>query len=171
MKKFQNKKKDKFLSTRPTCSIETSNIAEKSKFNFAYFDSNQTAGQDFLEWEGTSGITTLINLMNKIKDYTDQPLKYWNNQRVGGGGLKVLEYYEEFPKKSDFIHPKHIPHDVVWSRFRLGNKVRLVGFVISEHFHGVEYKDSKGESYFYDLNTFYVVFLDKDHRFYITETS
>jgi hypothetical protein len=91
-------------------------------------------------------------------------------QRVGRGGLTVLAYYDNFPSRSDFKHPPHVPHDVTWARFRLGSKVRLIGFVLSEDVCRAKSKvATEGHVYPYDPNTFYVVFLDKDHKFYISE--
>lgn len=87
---------------------------------------------------------------------------------MGGGGLKVLEYYGDFPDNSDFKHPKHVPADAHWARFRLGNKVRLVGFVISKD--ALKNMPEEEQEKFCH-NTFYVVFLDKDHKFYKTETA
>jgi hypothetical protein len=133
-KKFQNKKKDNFLKSLPQSDIETSKIEQRCKFNFSYFDASQPAGQDFSDWYNQQGLNSLSELLKKMKEYTKHSLSYWQNQRVGGGGLKILAYYEKFPINSDFIHPTHIPHDVIWARFRLGNKVRLIGFVIPEKF-------------------------------------
>jgi hypothetical protein len=162
----KNKLSSKFVESLPETIIETSQIKIKCKFNLSYFDDNQPAGQKFSEWSHDTGISSLTNLLTKLKEYTLQPLNYWKNQRVGGGGLKVLEYYGDFPQKSDFSPPRHVPSDAHWARFRLGNKVRLIGFVIS--------KDSiknltEDEQQQYDHNTFYVVFLDKEHKFYKTE--
>jgi hypothetical protein len=161
-----NSLSNQFVRSIPETIIETSKINTKCKFNLSYFDENQPAGQKFSDWTLNTGISSLTNLLTKLKEYTQQPLNYWKNERVGGGGLKILEYYGDFPKKSDFNHPRHVPSDACWARFRLGNKVRLVGFVIS--------KDSiknltDDEQKKYDRNTFYVVFLDKEHAFYKTE--
>ncbi len=82
--------------------------------------------------------------------------------------MKTLAYYQSFPKKSNFKFPPHVPHDVIWSIFRLGSKVRLIGFVIPEKLSGKTIEDEAGK-FVLDCNTFYVVFLDKDHKFYITE--
>lgn len=43
--------------------------------------------------------------MEKLKEYTKEPLNYWQNQRVGSGGLKILEYYGKFPRNTVFKHP------------------------------------------------------------------
>lgn len=170
MKRFSNSKKENFLASRPQSSIDTSEIEIRCKFNYSYFDQSQTAGQNLDEWMSERGISSLKNLFEKIKEYTSQPLKYWLNERVGSGGLSVLAYYDSFPKKSEFVHPPHVPHDVTWARFRLGNKVRLIGFVLPEDVCRSKSKVStNGNFYPYDPNTFYVVFLDKNHKFYLTE--
>ena len=166
MKSFNNSsaKKRSFIDKVPVCDIESSNISERCKFNFSFFDNSQAAGQDFHEWNAATGICTLQSLMKKCVEYTTQSLGYWQNQRVGGGGLKVLEIYTNFPTRSDFIHPPHVPLDASLARFRLGSKVRVIGFVISPVLVN-RFKDKN-----LDPNTFYVVFLDKEHVFYKTET-
>ncbi|MCS6116643.1 hypothetical protein [Shewanella baltica] len=168
-KNFGNNKQSlNFVKSLPDTTIEYSGIETKCKFNLAYFDDTQSAGQDFDQWGQTTGIASLKNILEKFKEYTKQPLVYWQNQRVGGGGLKVLELYGDFPTKSDFKHPKHVPVDAHWARFRLGNKVRLVGFVISKE--AIKNLPESEQDKFCH-NTFYVVFLDKDHKFYKTETA
>ncbi len=61
---------------------------------------------------------------------------------------------------------KSIPIEAKWGRFRLKSKVRLVGFVIPEEFHD---KIHEKTGLRFDKNTFYVVFLDKEHKFYKVE--
>ena len=169
MKGFSNSRKNRLLQSLPTSSIETSDIATRCSFNFSYFEANQNAGQNFDEWNDSQGASSLATLLDKIKNYTKEPLSYWRNERAGSGGLKVLTNYDQFPKKSHFSHPPHVPHDVVWSRFRLSNMVRLIGFVIPANIAGKIYTDPKGNQYRFDSNTFYVVFLDRDHQFFQTE--
>ena len=72
----------------------------------------------------------------------------------------VLEIYDRFPIRSDFYHPKSVPFDVEWARFRLEGDMRLIGFVIPN-----QIALEKG----LPNNVFYIVFLDKDHRFYLTK--
>lgn len=163
MSKFRNSKKSGFLSSIPTISLEESDTAYRCSFCFSFLDSNQEAGQDFSQWDASGGALSTVGLLNKLKDFTRESLEYWENQ-----GQKPLVIYSKFPSSSDFIHPKHVPHDVRWGRFRLGSKVRLVGFIIPESLDGKEV-NIKGNTYRLSRNTFYVVFLDKDHRFYKTE--
>lgn len=162
----ENNKSKEFVDSLPETTIESSKIEEKCKFNLSYFDHTQSAGQKFDEWSNSTGIVTLVNLLDKFKEYTNESLNYWRNQRSGGGGLKILEDYGDFPSNSDFKHPRSVPADVHWARFRLGNKVRVIGFVISkDSIRNLSDEEQKN----YCHNTFYVVFLDKDHRFYKTE--
>ncbi|EKM7808147.1 hypothetical protein PVN64_000527 [Klebsiella aerogenes] len=161
--KFNNDRKGTFLNALPVIGLESGDIAEKCKFNFCYFDGSQTAGQSFCDWNHEE----LIKLLEKMRNYSASSLEYWRHERTGSGGLKVLEIYGAFPKKSAFTHPKHVPHDVSWARFRMENLVRLVGFVVPR---GFKCRDDIVLKEPFDSNTFYVVFLDKNHQFYLTES-
>ncbi|MDP8210385.1 MAG: hypothetical protein RAO94_13795 [Candidatus Stygibacter australis] len=164
MSGFGSRKKDKFLQSIITSSLDNikDNIASRCKFNFSFMDFSQSAGQNFEAWKEDK----LVKLMNKLHDYCMKPLDYWKNQRVGSGGLHVFEIYDKFPVHSDFIHPKHVPHEVLWARFRLESKTRLIDFVIPKEYRN---KEQGNSGYRFDCNTFYIVFLDKDHRFYRTK--
>jgi hypothetical protein len=165
MSKYRNRRKQKFLSALselPSLEDLNNDLTKRCKFNFSYFDPSQEAGQKFKEWTHKQ----LYDLLGKIKEYTTKPLDYWKQERVGSGGLKILEIYGGFPPKSKFIHPKYVPHQAQWGRFRLGSKIRLVGFTIPTDLHNTPHKKT-GE--FFDKNTFYVVFFDRDHMFYLTE--
>lgn len=157
---FRNTKRDSFLSSIPTSSLDSDEdtLSARCKFNFSYMDCTQKAGQSFDDWSPE----LLLSLCNKLIEYSKQPLRYWANQRVGGGGYKVFEIYGNFPKKSDFKHPKHVPHQARWARFRLEQKVRFIGFVVPDNYN--EKRHDKNGALF-DSNTFYVVFLDQNHLF------
>jgi len=162
MKKFNNNpKKDRFLKDFPETCIENSDIELRFKFNFSFFDDSQEHGSAFSEL----GPGVLSDIMEKIKDYTRHELNYWRHQRCGSGGLKILADYGAFPVKSNFTHPKAIPNNVNWCRFRMENLSRLVGFTIPGGYADKPKKDSLP----YDPNTFYLVFIDLEHNFYITE--
>lgn len=62
-----------------------------------------------------------------------------------------------------------VPIEAWWGRFRLENKVRLIGFVLPDEHDGKEQKT--GSNIRFDKNTFYIVFLDKNHQFYEVEKS
>ncbi|MUL11526.1 hypothetical protein [Aliivibrio fischeri] len=163
-----NPKKTSFLSRLPQDTIDTSDIADRCKFNFSYLDTNQI-GQNFIDWNDSEGDSKLVKLTNKLKDFTRQSLGTWKNMKIGtgkrGGKGKrqsCLEIYGDFPSNSAFTHPAHVPDDVLWARFRLDNEARLIGFILPDKFLGQ--KNSAGQ--YYDTNTFYVVFLDEHHQFY-----
>lgn len=163
MKSYNNSQKDKFLASVIQASFDSDQdpIWEKCKFNFAFFDSSQKASQSFDD----CAKEYLCKLMWKLTDYSKSSLHYWRHQRVGGGGRTVLEVYDQFPKKSKFEHPKGVPHQASWARFRLEGKARLIGFVIPK---GYLQKNRVAEEYPFCCNTFYVVFLDSDHQFYLS---
>lgn len=159
-----NSKKDGFLASIPTSSIDSKDdtLTRRCKFNFSYMDFSQPAGQKFEEWTHEQ----LFKLLDKLCAYCKEPLKYWENQKIGGKKNSVLEIYGGFPRVSDFKHPPHVPHQAMWARFRLESSVRLVGFVLPPEY---DKKQHPGTGLYFDCNTFYVVFLDVDHRFYKTK--
>jgi len=156
-----NSKKQSFLNKLPSDGIETSNVASRCHFNFSYFCPDN-GGQDWPEWNVPAGSSSLESLAKKLVHFTQEPLKYWEDQRAGAGGLKILTYYPSFPNNSLFQIPRFVPHDVRWGRFRLGNKVRLAGFSIPQELDGK--LDCKGNTL--SSNIFYLVFLDKNHEFW-----
>ena len=161
MAKKGNSKKDLFLASIPKISLNArdNDLAQRCKFNFSYFVNSDSAGQDFKDWSQQE----LTKLLEKLKEYSKFSLKYWETKKVGKYPVFVI--YGSFPKKSDFKEPNHIPIEAQWCRFHLENKVRLIGFVIPDDFHDLVQENN---GYKFDKNTFYVVFLDKDHRFYKT---
>ena len=162
MKNFGNKRKKKFisdLSELPSLEDKNNDLTIRSKFNCSYFDSSQTVGQKFSDWSHKQ----LYDLLGKIKDYTTKPLDHWKRERVGRKGSTVLAIYGNFPSHSHFKRPKYIPHQAQWGRFRIGSELRLVGFIIPTTLHKTLHIKT-GE--FFDKNTFYVVFFDRDHKFY-----
>ncbi len=162
MKKFNNSKKLSFLDSIPQTSLDSSSdkLTEKCKFNLAYFDNNQEAGQDFSDWS----YEELVKLFEKLKNYSKEPLTYWKNQKTGKYDLFAI--YDSFPTNTEFTHPKNVPHQAKWARFHLENKVRLIGFVIPDDYHDTIHLKTEQR---FDKNTFYIVFLDKNHLFYKTQ--
>ncbi|MCI5123238.1 MAG: hypothetical protein D3925_01860 [Candidatus Electrothrix sp. AR5] len=134
---------------------EISNLTERCAFNFSYFDCSQEAGVDFCILSEVQQ----RNLVQSLVDYSKNSLSYWDCQ----GDIFVV--YDTFPSKNktDFFHPKHVPHDVCWCRFRLAGKFRLVGFTVPKKLH--EQRHGKTQE-LYNSNTFYVVFLDPNHNFW-----
>ncbi|WP_044408429.1 hypothetical protein [Thiomicrospira microaerophila] len=128
------------------------------KFNFSYFDVSQASGpgQMLTQWSPAQQ----ANLYQQLIDYSKESIAYWKSQ-------KRLVIYGRFPNtnKTDFQLPVYIPIEAEWGRFRLSAKVRFVGFVLPDNVKNTQ--SSKGLNFC--SNTFYVVFLDKDHKFYKVE--
>src|SRR5689334_5586356 len=156
MSRFKNDRKSGFLGALPDKSLDdaTDDLTARSKFNFSYFDI-QPAGQAFNDWDHDE----LSDLLGKLQEFSRSSLDYWVGQ-------KTLVFYNSFPIKSDFTRPKHVPHQARWGRFRLKQKVRLVGFVVPTDYHDRSHPTTGAR---FDRHAFYVVFLDRDHKFWITE--
>ncbi|HEP6274130.1 TPA: hypothetical protein VDA67_000525 [Burkholderia vietnamiensis] len=161
-KKFTNSKKSAHLAAIPEFGLESENndLATRCKFNFSYFCSQDRAGKGLGELEKTD----LTDLLSKLVDFSRLPLSYWKKQKHGKGS--TLAIYKNFPSLSDFTHPKHVPHDVHWGRFRLAGEIRLAGFVVPTELDGIVHQPTNVK---FDCNTFYVVFIDHNHGFYKTE--
>lgn len=137
--------------------LPTDILTKRCKFNFHYFNKN-CAGQDFKDWNRDK----LIMLLEKLTFFSENSLVYWENQKP------TLVIYDHFPipTKTDFTEPRNVPLEARWGRFRLGGKIRLIGFIIPESYHDREHEKTKIR---WDINTFYVVFLDEKHRFWHDE--
>jgi hypothetical protein len=159
MKNYGSNAKDKFIAGLPTKSLESPDdeITSLCKFNFAYFDAS-SPGQNFSDWNHAQ----LNQLLEKLNAYSKHSLSHWISQRGG----RIFTIYGDYPSKSDFRRPRHVPHEAQWARFRLESAIRLIGFVIPRALDGKVHTKTNCA---YDSNTFYVVFLDAKHLFYKTE--
>lgn len=162
MSRYSNSRKDNLLTTLAKSIIENSGIEQKCKFNFAYFDTNSPAS-DFSDWD----FENICDFLHKLKEFTKEPLKNWLQPQFKHNS--PLEIYNNFPPKNKtmFTYPPHVPANAKWARFRLSGEARLIGFLIPDELHNHP-SDSKNE-YCFDKNTFYVVFLDLNHKFWLSE--
>ncbi len=101
-----------------------------------------------------------LELLQKLAEYTKYSRLHWKNQKING--LSLLAEYGNFPINSELKIPFNIPNskELIWSRFRLMQKVRVCGFFVT---------DDIAKEFSLSTNTFYIVFLDKEHLFYKTE--
>lgn len=159
-----NKKKVSFIADASLPDLESTDLATRSRFNFSYLNELQDGAQSIAEWnQDGKKDASLEKLLLNLKVYSTYPLSHWINEGC-------LTIYGRFPKeKSEFKHPVNVPHEVSWGRFRLAGKVRLAGFVIPSEFEDTEFTTKSGKKVKYCTNTFYIVFLDKDHLFYKTK--
>ncbi|RON39548.1 hypothetical protein [Pseudomonas brassicacearum] len=159
--KFSNKAAQNFLKTLPVTSVESSKLVKRTKFNFSFFDFEQPKGLD-----AELSREFFNELFQKLKHFSAESLAHWNAAPAGKGDGNYLEVYGGFPKRSNFTHPPFVPEDAVWGRFRLDRTVRLAGFTIP---NGLNHKFCENERYRHCTNTFYVVFIDFHHGFYVTK--
>lgn len=108
-------------------------------FSFRDFDRNQ--GQGFTEWQEDAILAVLCERLTGISHLTVGEVI---NQQIIKRYTKV-----DFPTESVFKHPKHVPDNVIWASMHIQGKECIIG-----HF---------------EENVFNIVFLDKNHEFWITK--
>lgn len=155
---FPNKhrtKKLQDLSELSGVQDAANNLTERCTFNFSYFDCSQECGVEFFDLSASRQKKVIQSLV----DYSKNSLSYWEGQG------ETFVVYDNFPptSKTEFFHPKHVPHDVCWCRFRLAAEFRLIGFTVPGTLHEQRHDKTKK---LYSANTFYVVFLDPKHKFW-----
>lgn len=114
---------------------------EKPLLHFNFKDFNQIQcppGQKFADWE-KEGL--LSDFFQKLVDLSQK-------DRLTASREKCITVYHSFPPNSDFKIPKYIEGDVDWAVIDNvgGQKHRVAGYIVE--------------------NVFYIVFLDKDHKFW-----
>ena len=83
----------------------------------------------------------LSTMLDKLKEYSRKTLV-----EAQKASFKI---YGSFPPDSLFKHPKHITEDAIWASLHIQGKECIAGHIIG--------------------NIFYIVFLDKEHKFWITQ--
>lgn len=107
--------------------------------SFKDFDQNQ--GQSFDDWQENKLLALAIDKLRQVCTLTV-------TEAVQKG---IITNYTKvpFPPNSTFTHPKHIPEGITWSSMHIQGKECVIGYI--------------------EDNIFYVVFLDKNHEFWITK--
>jgi hypothetical protein len=109
-------------------------------FHVSFRHLDKSQGQTFENWQEEK---ILASALHTLCGYCSRPL-------VEQQGKKFTVYGDFPPKnKTDFYHPKHVPTDAKWARIHVNGLQIIAGHVFK--------------------NTFYVVFLDKEHKFYKSE--
>lgn len=139
---FKKKKKDLIAETldKKKASISTPKN-QNFVVSFEDFDSSQRSGSSFRDWQNDGLLSTMLEV---LKGYCCSPLL----SNLDGTKFTI---YGDFPPpaKTKFKYPTHVSPDAEWGRIHINNTTIIAGHVIH--------------------NTFYVVFLDKYHHFYISE--
>ncbi len=171
-KKFGNSKKaNKLLTISNTADLLSleHDLTTRSKVNFSYLDTSQIPGYSFNDLTPDN----LIDLLEKIKEHGKHSLLKLQRMPIGGGSTRskrgnILKFYDSFPPKhkTRYKEPLHTPEQVRWGCIRLSGAARLVGFIVSPELHDQKHQTTNER---FDKNTFYVVFLDMDHQFWLYE--
>ncbi len=114
---------------------------ENFKISFQYLDTSQKYASSFRDWQKCGWLSKMLET---LQGYCQQPL-------ISQFDKYKFVAYDGFPDKeyTKFECPQNIPEDAHWARIHILNKAVVVG-----HYVG---------------NTFFVVFLDKTHKFYLTK--
>lgn len=106
--------------------------------SFKDFDINQ--GQSFNDWEENKLLALAMDKLKSVCQYTVAQVIQ----------LQIITVYtkDSFPPESEFYHPKHIAPDIDWASMHIKGKPCVIGY--------------------FEDNIFHIVFLDKEHEFWIT---
>jgi len=145
MAKRGDRKRDKPYSRKENVREERKKSSTKDLLTFSFKDLDETqpkkSPQSINLW---SQKFILEDLFNRLKDLSKLTRDEAEKQQQ-------ITIYGDFPSKTDFFHPKHVDQNVAWAVIKAvgGQQGRVAGYIVE--------------------NTFYIVFLDKEHRFYISE--
>lgn len=136
-----NKRKPIPSIVRQNRSVHDEDLVRNMKFSFQYFDSSQKFASSYRDWQN-SGLLSFA--METFTGMSKSPLL----SQIDGDKFTI---YGSFPPydKTKFDFPKHIPDDANWARIHINGRAVVIGHVVND--------------------TFYVVFLDKSHKFYLTK--
>ena len=144
-----NSAKTNYLAKLEETSSTSKALANYIQFNFKYYDKSEKSAQSFEDWQDNK---ILADLNNKFCEFSKQTIKELQSMRK-------LVIYGSFPENSDFKEPNYFKSiNVEWARLRLTGRRRLIGVFIPSDDATLR-------------NIFYVVFLDKNHKFYKVEKS
>lgn len=134
-------KRNQLLSRSLKDKADKKGLKRDPKVVFSLIDLDVNQGQTIQDWEEIGLAGQLLDKLRAISTMTKQEAQQ----------QQVIKPYPKvsFPPKSDFSHPKHIPENITWCSMHLQGKECIIGY--------------------FDENVFRIVFLDKDHRFWITE--
>lgn len=124
---------------------KVSSIRKLLTFSFKDIDETQpsNAPQSIKSWNDEGLLKPFLERLRDLSKLTrDEACKQ-----------QKIKIYGDFPAKAktDFFHPRHVDEHVAWGVINSvgGQKGRIAGYIVE--------------------STFYVVFLDKEHRFFISE--
>lgn len=142
-----NKKRDRKSGfSRPENSREERKAVDSREFlTFSFKDLDQTQPQAEPQtldiWADEALLSSFVTRLKELSQLT----------RAEAEKQQQIKIYGDFPLITDFSHPKHIDPHVSWGVIKSvgGQKGCIAGYIVE--------------------STFYIVFLDKDHKFWISK--
>jgi hypothetical protein len=137
------------IKNHQTKSIISSAIEKSQSQTISHLDNDcfvvslkhidKTQGQNFEVWEAEKILSRSLEV---LAGYCTDAIR----RSVG----PKFTIYGGFPPKhkTEFSHPLHVPEDAEWARIHVTGKQCIIGHIVK--------------------NTFYIVFLDRDHKFWIS---
>ena len=134
------RKDKKTLLNKEKISVQDTTKTQNFKISFQYLDTSQKYASSFKDCQK---VGLLSSALKTLQGYCCSPLL----EQVDGQKFAI---YGSFPKKerTKFEYPQGVPEDAKWARIHILNCTVIIGHVVGD--------------------TFYVVFLDKTHKFYLT---
>lgn len=141
-KKFTKDKKASIITQTLIDKKSTTDFPVNNfKVSFQYLDTSQKYGSGFKHWQSTGMLSCAMEV---LRGFCCRPLM----EQADG---KKFTIYGDFPPQGStkFIKPSNIPDDANWARIHITGSSIIAGHVLQD--------------------TFYVVFLDQEHNFYLTK--
>lgn len=145
-KKFINKNKTKSiisqtLDNKKRDTIDSISVKGNFKISLSQFDKTQKFGSNYPDWQ-KAGL--LSKLFETLQGYCCRPLL----EQIDGDKFTI---YGDFPhdEYTEFKKPEHVPDDANWGRIHITGVAVVAGHIVED--------------------TFFIVFLDKTHSFYLTK--
>ena len=138
MSKFKPKQQTQLKLDKS--SVLSQEKAGNFKISLQYFDPQPLYASCFKDWQ-KEGL--LSKALETLWGFCHKPLM----QQVDGEKFSIYNSFPP-PDKTKFEYPKHVPEDAIWARIHVNGPAVLIGHIVRD--------------------TFYLVFLDKTHKFWLT---
>jgi hypothetical protein len=138
--KIKKHQKESFIKQTLAAKSSVDFLDEDECFKISLRHLDKIQGQTLSEWQDAFILADAVETLGNL---CHRPLKSQQSS--------TFTIYGNFPPrdKTEFFHPIHVPEDAEWARIHVKGKTCLIGHVVK--------------------NTFYLVFLDAEHRFWISE--
>lgn len=122
-------------------SVNDAESTANFKLSFQDLDTTQKFGSGFLDWQNAG---LLSHAMETLRGFCCSPLR----QQIDGDKFAIYDSFSP-EERTMYDYPKNVPEDAHWARIHVNGPAVMVGHIVND--------------------TFYVVFLDKTHKFWLTE--